>query len=362
MAVLNPLNPKTQGTVPTTRKVNNKALSADISLTASDVGAVPTTRKVNNKALSSDISLTASDVGALASGGKANTAGTADKVANSLMINYSRDGLSSAYIYDDSKDLSLAIDLFTYADLGGASAGLRDHGMSVKGTLPVANGGTGNTTGDAKTVGGVPMAGKNISTGFQTAFRTQTKGNTSNGDYISVIRSDVGGLPFPQYGSGLAFGRGDTQAYLGVGFNVQSVFIGGGNENKINWTSELALMNNLLSWQDITNSCTFYKNLVNKDISYICYNPALRLLMGRLTFLDTIANGEVICRFPTSVAKLQLVKRITFPAFPEPRPAFDVAGALINETNTLAMVSEHMRDASTSANSVITYTFFSPIL
>ena len=36
------------------------------SYTASEVGAVPTTRKVNNKALSADISLTASDVGAIA--------------------------------------------------------------------------------------------------------------------------------------------------------------------------------------------------------------------------------------------------------------------------------------------------------
>lgn len=53
------------GAVPTTRKVNSKALSSDISLTASDVGAVPTTRKVNSKALSSDISLTASDVSAV---------------------------------------------------------------------------------------------------------------------------------------------------------------------------------------------------------------------------------------------------------------------------------------------------------
>ena len=84
--------------VTTSRKINNKALSADITLTASDVGAlpdstviptitdtysstssdgmsgkavasalgsyVPTTRKVNNKVLSSDITLTASDVGA----------------------------------------------------------------------------------------------------------------------------------------------------------------------------------------------------------------------------------------------------------------------------------------------------------
>ncbi len=51
--------------VPNTTKVNGKALSADVTLTASDIGAVPTTRTVNNKALSSNITLTASDVGAL---------------------------------------------------------------------------------------------------------------------------------------------------------------------------------------------------------------------------------------------------------------------------------------------------------
>ena len=100
------VTPANIGAVPTTRKVNNKALSADITLSYSDVGAaneqhnhsadeissgtlpierggtnaststqalenlggVPKTRTVNNKALSSDISLTASDVGASASG------------------------------------------------------------------------------------------------------------------------------------------------------------------------------------------------------------------------------------------------------------------------------------------------------
>lgn len=53
------------GAVPTTRTVNNKALSTNISLTASDVGAVPTTRTVNGKALSGDITLNAADVRAL---------------------------------------------------------------------------------------------------------------------------------------------------------------------------------------------------------------------------------------------------------------------------------------------------------
>lgn len=52
------------GKVPTSRTVNGKALSANITLGASDVGAVPTSRTVNNKALSSNVILTASDVGA----------------------------------------------------------------------------------------------------------------------------------------------------------------------------------------------------------------------------------------------------------------------------------------------------------
>ena len=62
--------------VPPTRTVNSKALSADINLTAADVGAVPPTRTVNGKALSADISLTAADVGAAtaAQGDKADSA------------------------------------------------------------------------------------------------------------------------------------------------------------------------------------------------------------------------------------------------------------------------------------------------
>lgn len=52
--------------VPTSTKINNKALTGNISLSASDVGAVPTSRTVNGKALSGNISLGAEDVGALA--------------------------------------------------------------------------------------------------------------------------------------------------------------------------------------------------------------------------------------------------------------------------------------------------------
>ena len=51
---------ETDPTVPSWAKASSKP-----SYTASEVGAVPTTRKVNGKALSSDVTLDASDVGAL---------------------------------------------------------------------------------------------------------------------------------------------------------------------------------------------------------------------------------------------------------------------------------------------------------
>ncbi|MBR4972241.1 MAG: hypothetical protein IKY59_04640, partial [Oscillospiraceae bacterium] len=51
-------------------KVNGQ--TGDISLKASDVGAVPTTRTVNNKALSTNITLSAADVGAVPTTRKVN--------------------------------------------------------------------------------------------------------------------------------------------------------------------------------------------------------------------------------------------------------------------------------------------------
>lgn len=66
-ATITNINTSLNSKVPTSRTINNKALSANISLTASDIGAVPTSRTINNKTLSANISLTAADVGARAS-------------------------------------------------------------------------------------------------------------------------------------------------------------------------------------------------------------------------------------------------------------------------------------------------------
>ena len=44
-----------EGKVPTTRTVNGKALSSDITLDSSDIGAVPTSRTINGNALTENI-------------------------------------------------------------------------------------------------------------------------------------------------------------------------------------------------------------------------------------------------------------------------------------------------------------------
>ncbi|MBQ0067376.1 MAG: hypothetical protein KBS60_04230 [Phascolarctobacterium sp.] len=54
---------KNNNGVPTSRTINGKALTSNITLSASDVGAVPTTRKVNGKPLTADVVITADDIG-----------------------------------------------------------------------------------------------------------------------------------------------------------------------------------------------------------------------------------------------------------------------------------------------------------
>lgn len=115
------------GGVPSSRKVNGKPLSADITLAAGDVGAVPTGRTVNGKALSANITLSAGDVGALASGG---TAAAATKLVTARTI---RTNLAST----------------ATASFNGTA----NITPGVTGTLAVGNGGTGATSLSSITVG-----------------------------------------------------------------------------------------------------------------------------------------------------------------------------------------------------------------
>lgn len=82
--------------------------------------------------------------------------------------------------------------------------------------------------------------GKTIDASYKTAYRTQTKGNTTNGYYISAIRCDTASVSgAPQYGSGMAFGMGDTHGYLYMNYSSANAYIGAGNADKLNWTATL---------------------------------------------------------------------------------------------------------------------------
>ena len=65
-------HPSDTSRVPITRKINNKALNADVTLAAADVGAVPTERTVNGHALSENVEITVEDLNAVPNTRKVN--------------------------------------------------------------------------------------------------------------------------------------------------------------------------------------------------------------------------------------------------------------------------------------------------
>jgi hypothetical protein len=82
---------------------------------------------------------------------------------------------------------------------------------------------------------------KTITTSFDTTFRTSTKGNSSAGTYFTVVRTDTASVSYaPQYGSGIAWGKGDTHGYLNVNYSTGLAYIGGGSGDKLNWAKQLA--------------------------------------------------------------------------------------------------------------------------
>ena len=99
-----------------------------------------------------------------------------------------------------------------------------------------------------------------IDNNFASKYRTQTKGNTSAGDYISTLRCDTNSVPYaPQYGTGLGWGRGDTHGYLYMNYGSPQVYVGAGNADKLNWAKQLAFADHIHSYTEIANRPTLIK-------------------------------------------------------------------------------------------------------
>lgn len=95
--------------------------------------------------------------------------------------------------------------------------------------------------GAAASSHGTHVGTKIITSGYDTAFRTQTKGDANSGSYLTTIRADASGVTnAPQYGTGLAWGRGDTHGYLYLKYNSAEAYLGAGSADKLTWTKKLA--------------------------------------------------------------------------------------------------------------------------
>ena len=105
-----------------------------------------------------------------------------------------------------------------------------------------------------------PISYRTIDNNFASKYRTQTKGNTSAGDYISTLRCETNLVPYaPQYGSGLGWGRSDTHGYLYMNYGSPQVYVGAGNADKLNWAKQLAFADHTHSYTEITNRPTLIK-------------------------------------------------------------------------------------------------------
>ena len=176
--------------VPQTRKINNKPLSADISLTPSDIGAaasgdlssyVPTTRKVNGKALSTDISLTASDVGALSNDTTIPSPGTGSNLPK--MDGTSSLGSSDGYARVDHihpTDTSRQATLVSGTNIKTIGS----QSLLGSGNLTAANIGaaaSSHTHGDITNAGDITATAPTIANGDKLIINDESESKITNG-------------------------------------------------------------------------------------------------------------------------------------------------------------------------------------
>lgn len=107
-----------------------------------------------------------------------------------------------------------------------------------------------------------PMYSKIIDGNYATKFRTETKGNTSHGGYISTIRNNTANVAnSPQFGSGIAFGLDDTHGYLYLSYSSAAAYLGGGNADKLNWRKQIAFTDST-----VANATKVNNHTVNADV------------------------------------------------------------------------------------------------
>lgn len=183
--------PAELGAVPTTRTINSKSLTADITLTPADVAAVPLTRTVNGKALSADITLTPADVSAVAS----STTINGKALTGAVTMTYSDVGAVPTTRTVNSKPLSANITL-TPADVSAVplTRTVNSKALSDDITLTPADIGAVPST---RTLNGKALSADIALTSADTGSVPTSRavnGKPLSAD-ITLAASDVGALP-----------------------------------------------------------------------------------------------------------------------------------------------------------------------
>ena len=113
--------------------------------------------------------------------------------------------------------------------------------------LTRANGGTVKiTTQDSDIT--YPVHEGTYDASFASSFRSESFGTAEMGWHLAAVRTNVANVSYaPQYGSGIAWARGDTHGYLYVDYYWANAYIGGGNANKLNWQKQLAFLDSTVA-------------------------------------------------------------------------------------------------------------------
>ena len=226
--------------VPTSRTVNGHALTGNVTVTNADLGAVPTSTTVNGHALSSNVTVTYGDVGADAAGAAAAvTATSISAVPTSRTVNGHALTGNVTVTYGD-----------VGADAAGAAAAVTATSISAVPTSRTVNGHalTGNVTVTNADLGATPTS-------------TTVNGHALSSN-VTVTNADLGAVPTSRTVNGHALTGNVTVTATDV--NLGSV------SNNL----QLAAANNLSDLTSVSSAWTALGLGTAAGYAYGAFDPA----------------------------------------------------------------------------------------
>ena len=247
------------GAVPTTRTVNGKELSSDISLTSTDIGAVPRSRTVNGKALTGNITLTAEDVGALPSSTVIPT--KVSELTNDSGFTTNAGTITGITMNGSSKGTSGVVDLGTVLTSHQDISGKADKSAAI-GSLSLAL----DSTNYKITLSGTKVDGTSFI--VSNVIDLPLESVVVNGSYNNTTKKVVLTL---QNGSTVEFSVADLVAGLQSEITstnkLSADLISDGTTNKVVTSTEKNTWNNAASNSHTHSNKTVLDGITSTDIT-----------------------------------------------------------------------------------------------